>query len=101
MFTAICKRIGVWVVQKDRLYLLIGVLCLLGLVTLTTNAILTVSNSGMFGDADVSGVVGARHELGRYWMVRGVNHVVHDAAARIFLKNWIWHYVCISKVVLE
>ena len=54
MFTAICKRIGVWVVQKDRLYLLIGVLCLLGSVTLTANAILTVSNSGMFGDADVT-----------------------------------------------
>src|ERR1035437_48466 len=54
MFTAICKRIGVWGVQKDRLYLLIGVLCLLGSVTLTANAILTVSNSGMFGDADVT-----------------------------------------------
>jgi hypothetical protein len=54
MFTAICKRIGVWVVQKDRLYLLLAVLCLLGSVTLTANAILTVSNSGMFGDADVT-----------------------------------------------
>ena len=54
MFTAICKRIGVWVVQKGRLYLLLGVLCLLGSVTLTANAILTVSNSGMFGDADVT-----------------------------------------------
>jgi hypothetical protein len=54
MFTAICKRIGVWVVQKDRLYLLLGALCLLGSVTLTANAILTVSNSGMFGDADVT-----------------------------------------------
>src|ERR1039457_2610846 len=54
MFTAICKRIGVWVFQKDRLYLLLGVLCLLGSVTLTANAIFTVSNSGMFGDADVT-----------------------------------------------
>ena len=54
MFTAICKRIGVWVVQKGRFYLLLGVLCLLGSVTLTANAILTVSNSGMFGDADVT-----------------------------------------------
>src|ERR1017187_5022009 len=54
MFTAICKRIGVWVVQKGRLYLVFGVLCLLGSVTLTANAILTVSNSGMFGDADVT-----------------------------------------------
>src|ERR1035437_3163033 len=54
MFTAICKRIGVWVVQKGRLNLLLAVLCLLGSVTLTANAILTVSNSGMFGDADVT-----------------------------------------------
>ena len=54
MFTAICKRIGVWVSQREHFYLLLGVLCLVGSVTLTAHAILTVSNSGIFGDADVA-----------------------------------------------
>jgi hypothetical protein len=57
MFATISRRIASWVSKKDRTYLLLGVLCLLGSVTLTAHAILTVSNSGLLGDgAEQSGI---------------------------------------------
>ena len=54
MFATISRRIASWVSKKDRVYLLLGVLCLLGSVTLTAHALLTVSNSGLLGDGAVT-----------------------------------------------
>ena len=53
MFKILGRRLKPWLFQKDRIYLLLGILCMLGSVTLTANAILTVSGTGLFGSSDV------------------------------------------------
>ncbi len=50
----IYRQLNKWVSHKERVYLFLGVLCLLGSVTLTAQAILTVSNSGLSGDSNVT-----------------------------------------------
>lgn len=52
MFTTIPKRQQAWAPQ--RVYLLLGIICLLGAITLTARAMLTVSDFGLSGDADVA-----------------------------------------------
>ena len=52
MFTIMRQRVRAYMSQ--RVYSLLGIFFLLLSLTLTTHAMLTVSNSGLSGDADVS-----------------------------------------------